>query len=436
ITVNSISPTVNTTGSLSPDGTYKIDDVVMLTVTFDQTVTVDESGGSPTLWLETGDTDREAVYDSGSGSNTLAFTYTVAAGDHSADLDYVSATALSLNGATIRNAAADDAVLTLPAVGGSNSIAGQHGIVIDGVAPAAPSRPLLYTDDDSGASGSDHITKVTAPRFTGTAEAGSTVRLYDTDGVTELGQAVATEGNWTITSSELSEGTHTLTAVATDAAGNRGEASEERIVVIDITAPAKPAVPDLAPASDNGESDMDNITNLTDLTLQGAAGSVEADAALHARSTLDGGLTGGTANADGSWSFDVTALAEGTHQLQVSATDAAGNTSAYSDGLTVMIDVTAPTGHGVSFDDGAINGAEAVSTGFTFASAEVGADYSYTIVSSGGGTPVTGTGTLATATDPIGSIDVSGLSDGPQAFAVTATDAEGQDAVAVADAVT
>src|SRR5690606_6932444 len=430
ITVNSISPTVNTTGSLSPDGTYKIDDVVMLTVTFDQTVTVDESGGSPTLWLETGDTDREAVYDSGSGSNTLAFTYTVAAGDHSADLDYVSATALSLNGATIRNAAADDAVLTLPAVGGSNSIAGQHGIVIDGVAPAAPSRPLLYTDDDSGASGSDHITKVTAPRFTGTAEAGSTVRLYDTDGVTELGQAVATEGNWTITSSELSEGTHTLTAIATDAAGNPGEASAERIVVIDITAPAKPAVPDLAPASDSGESNTDNITNLTDLTLQGAAGSVEANTALHARSALDGGLTGGTANADGSWSFDVLALAEGTHELQINATDAAGNTSVYSDAVTVVIDATAPDGHSVGFDDDAINATEAASIGFSFSDAEVGTGYSYTIASSGGGTPVTGNGTIATTTDPISGIDVSGISDGTLTLSVMVMDAAGNSASA------
>src|SRR5690606_11905218 len=249
-----------------------------------------------------------------------------------------------------------------------------------------------------------------------------------------LGQPVETDGDWTITNDVVSVDELSLGAIAPDAAGNPGEASEERIVVIDITAPAKPAVPDLAPASDNGESDMDNITNLTDLTLQGAAGSVEANTALHARSTLDGGLTGGTANADGSWSFDVLALVEGTHQLQINATDVAGNTSVYSDAATVVIDATAPDGHSVSFDDDAINAAKAASIGFSFSGAEAGATYSYLITSSGGGTPVTGTGTLTTATDPISGIDVSGLSDGTLTLSVTVMDVAGNSASAVTDA--
>ena len=135
ITVNSINPKVTSVGASTPNGTYKINDVIALTMTFDQTVVVNTGVGIPTLLLETGVIDREATYASGSGSNTLTFNYTVQAADISADLDYTSTTALSLNGSTIKNIHNDVAILTLPAVGGSNSIAGQRAIEIDGVVP-------------------------------------------------------------------------------------------------------------------------------------------------------------------------------------------------------------------------------------------------------------------------------------------------------------
>ncbi|WP_196298688.1 DUF4347 domain-containing protein, partial [Stutzerimonas stutzeri] len=137
ISVNSLNPVVTSVNVSNPDGGYKIGDVITVTMTFDQAVTVITAGGSPTLLLETGATDRQATYVSGSGSNTLSFSYTVQAEDLTADLDYQSTGALSLNGATIRSATNDDAVLTLPATGGASSIAGQHDIIVDGVAPTA-----------------------------------------------------------------------------------------------------------------------------------------------------------------------------------------------------------------------------------------------------------------------------------------------------------
>ncbi|HWK55829.1 MAG TPA: Ig-like domain-containing protein [Parapedobacter sp.] len=145
ITVNPIEPVVTAVGSATPDGLYKIGDVISLTVTFDQSVMVDEAGGSPGLLMETGDTDREAAYTLGSGSNTLTFNYTVQASDVSADLDYTSTAALVLNGATIQNTSGNDAVLDLPILG-VNSIAGQHDLVIDGVAPAVTSVDVPAND--------------------------------------------------------------------------------------------------------------------------------------------------------------------------------------------------------------------------------------------------------------------------------------------------
>ena len=73
--------------------------------------------GIPQLTLETGTTDAVANYTSGSGTTTLTFVYTVAAGEASADLDYGATTPLALNSGTIKDGVGNEAVLTLPAPG-------------------------------------------------------------------------------------------------------------------------------------------------------------------------------------------------------------------------------------------------------------------------------------------------------------------------------
>ncbi|WKZ54121.1 MAG: lamin tail domain-containing protein [Anaerolineales bacterium] len=90
--------------------------------------------GNPTLLLETGDTDRNATYTSGSGTNTLTFTYTVQAGDNTNDLDYVSSTALSLNGGSITGAIGK-AILILPRPGATYSLGANKDIKIDNGIP-------------------------------------------------------------------------------------------------------------------------------------------------------------------------------------------------------------------------------------------------------------------------------------------------------------
>ncbi|MFL0682803.1 MAG: Ig-like domain-containing protein [Algoriphagus aquaeductus] len=139
ITVNSINPIVNRVTSSVADGFYKIGDVLIIEVEFDQVVEVNATGGSPTLKLETGGTNREAVYLEGSGTNTLSFTYTVQEGDFSSDLDYTGIDALALNGGIIENVSNDPAVLDLPVAGTSNSLSGQKDIGIDGVVPVITS---------------------------------------------------------------------------------------------------------------------------------------------------------------------------------------------------------------------------------------------------------------------------------------------------------
>jgi hypothetical protein len=133
VTVDSTAPHDAVVSPASADGTYRAGSTVSFTVEFSEIVNVDTTAGKPLLVLETGAVDRSAVYVGGSGTTTLLFVYTVVAGDTSADLDVVSASALRLHGATIEDAAGNKAVLTLAAPGTSDSLSAQANIVIDGV---------------------------------------------------------------------------------------------------------------------------------------------------------------------------------------------------------------------------------------------------------------------------------------------------------------
>ena len=63
------------------------------------------------------------------------------------------------------------------------------------------------------------------------------------DGATLLGSATANgSGAWTYTTAALANGAHSLTATATDAAGNTGAASRALSVTIDTTAPVAPTI--------------------------------------------------------------------------------------------------------------------------------------------------------------------------------------------------
>lgn len=129
-------PAVTSVSSSTANGTYKIGDVLSIQVGFNENVLV---FGTPQLTLETGATDRTVNYASGSGTGALTFTYTVQAGDVSTDLDYVSTSALALNGGSIRDAASNNAVLTLASPGTANSLGANKNLVIDGTAPSVAS---------------------------------------------------------------------------------------------------------------------------------------------------------------------------------------------------------------------------------------------------------------------------------------------------------
>jgi Bacterial Ig-like domain len=93
---------------------------------------------------------------------------------------------------------------------------------------------------DSGTVG-DGITNATVLTLAGTAEAGSTVKVFD--GGSQFGTATANaSGAWNFTTPQLSNATHNFTAMATNAAGNTSSASSLLTVKVDAarTSPSSP----------------------------------------------------------------------------------------------------------------------------------------------------------------------------------------------------
>ncbi|WP_296947132.1 Ig-like domain-containing protein, partial [uncultured Massilia sp.] len=207
----------------------------------------------------------------------------------------------------------------------------------------APPVPALDVVSDTGVLG-DNITKNATPTITGTAEPNAVVKLYDTDGITELGSVTANgSGIWSITSTALSEGTHTLKVTQT-ALGSTSTLSAGLALTVDLTAPAAPSTPAMTAGTDTGASSADAITSNITPVFTGT-GEIGATVTLY---DTDGNTALGhaTVNGSGKWSITSSTLAEGTHQVTVKQVDPAGNASAASTVKTVLIDTTAPVAPG------------------------------------------------------------------------------------------
>ncbi|MDM8544152.1 hypothetical protein QUF90_24005 [Desulfococcaceae bacterium HSG9] len=102
-------------------GTYTVGDVIPIVVHFNQLVWV---SGTPQLVLNINESPVMAYYGSGSGTDTLTFLYTVAAGDMISNLEYWSEWALDLNGGRIWDNMDNDVILELPAPGAPGSLSG------------------------------------------------------------------------------------------------------------------------------------------------------------------------------------------------------------------------------------------------------------------------------------------------------------------------
>ncbi len=142
-----LSTSVSSVSSSTPNGHYLAGEIISIQVNFTGVVHVT---GTPQLTLATGGSGRKIDYSSGSGTNTLTFNYTVQAGDVSADLDYISTTALNLNRGTIEDAGDNNAVLTLPPPGAAGSLGANKNIKIGSVNTAPVLSPIGNKTVDAG----------------------------------------------------------------------------------------------------------------------------------------------------------------------------------------------------------------------------------------------------------------------------------------------
>jgi hypothetical protein len=189
-----------------------------------------------------------------------------------------------------------------------------------------PNAPTIASfSPDTGVVG-DGITSANKLDVKGTADAGSTITVYD--GSTKLGTATAdSTGSWDYITSVLTNAKHVLTATETNSSGQTSAASAALTVTVDTHVPAAPVLV------------SDTVVNTNHVQLSGTA---EANSAI----TVYDGTTvvgTGTASSTGAWSVTTSALSSGAQPLTATATDAAGTVSAVSQPLDPVVPGSTPT---------------------------------------------------------------------------------------------
>ena len=118
VLVDALPPAISTVTPPTA-ASYKPAANLTFTVAYNEVVTVNTTGGTPSINMTIGSTTRSAAYLSGSGTNTLTFRYTLVSGDDDYD-GLVANTTLQLNGGTIKDAALNNALTNLGTVSLSN----------------------------------------------------------------------------------------------------------------------------------------------------------------------------------------------------------------------------------------------------------------------------------------------------------------------------
>ena len=333
--VDTVTPTITSLAESPANGDLNAGKVVTITLGMSELVTVNTTGGTPTLSLNDGGT---ATYTGGSGSNALTFSYTVGAGQNTPDL---METAVNLNGATIQDSAGNAANLSLTGLP-------QGSPQIDTTAPTITS---LMESPASGDLNAGNTVTLTLNLSEGVTVVGGTPTLTLNDG----GTAIYTGGSGTsaLTFSYTvgaGQNTSDLTATAVnlnsatiaDGAGNAANLSLSGLTQsgpqIDTTTPA---ISSLVESPASGDLNAGKTVTLT-LNLSEAV-------------TVAGGTPRLTLNAGGTGTYNG---GSGPNALSYSYTVGAGqNTSALA--------ATAFNLNSATISDGAGNAANLSLSGLT-----------------------------------------------------------------------
>ncbi|MCX2454375.1 hypothetical protein OQX61_24130, partial [Pedobacter sp. PLR] len=321
-------------------GQFRIGETVAILVKFSDLVNV--VSGTPRLKLNSAP-NTYVNYASGTGTNTLTFNYTVAAGETSPDLNYTSTTALELNGAVLTDALGDNALLQLPALDAAESLAGSSNVLIDGVPPTLPFVSIVANN-------------ASYPAY---AKAGAVVTLSFrasesiTTPIVTIGGATVTASpaggfNWValyVLPSGLAEGVVPFTINYTDTYGNTGAqqttVSTGSMVTLDKTTPT---LSNVSISSNNPNPALAKPGDQVSLTFTGSEGLGTPLVSFYgspAASVVSAANNVWTATAN------LTLVnAEGAVPFQISYSDFAGNAgtavTTTNDASTVIYDKTLP----------------------------------------------------------------------------------------------
>ncbi|MDX6411096.1 MAG: hypothetical protein QOE91_612, partial [Gaiellaceae bacterium] len=299
---------------------------------------------------------------------------------------------------------------------------------------ACSSTSVTYVED-STAPGMPTVTSVSpappannnSPTITGSADAGSTVKLYTNATCTSAVAATGTAAAFAspgLTVSVGNNSTTTFYATATDAAGNPSPCSTSSVTYVeDSTAPALPTLTTTSPASPASTNSLNVI------------GSAEAGSTvtLYTNSTCTSAVAAsGTAAIFASPGLSVSVTDNSSTTFRATATDAAGNVSGCSSSsITYVEDSNAPVAPSVTSSaplspannnaPKIIGSAEAASTVKLYTNA--------TCTST-----VAGSGTAAAFASP--GLAVTVAHDSTTSFYATATDAAGNISACSSGAVT
>lgn len=209
------------------------------------------------------------------------------------------------------------------------------------------------------------------------------------DGTAQDDELILTLSNLDAVDNEVTVTYTGVNDVVSDFGGN-AMAIDNIGIVADIVDPVIPLVSGIT--TDSGQSSSDGITNDNTLVFSGTA---EENSQIE---LFVDGTSSTTTNADGAgeFSFDFTGSAslDGTYNITVTATDAAGNTSLASAPYTVIVDTEGPNVASINRLDqnGLVNNVTTVSYEVVFDEDVFGVDATdFELITNGGVTAIVGT---------------------------------------------
>ena len=364
-----ILPAANCTMAAMADGTWSVTATITniygtvsapstpLSITIDTSApsapTVDlaassDNGSSSTDNLTNDNTPQMAALNANAG-DTITVSATPAGGGSAVTCTYIVGQQAGCDLPTLADGTWNVTMTATDPAGNTSTVSAPLAITIDTVAPTPPSAPTLDPASDTGTPG-DGLTSDTTPTLSvtgGTNGDTVTITAVPSNGGTPISCTFVIGQASSCTLPTLPDGAYTVTvsATATDPAGNTSTSSSTLSITVDTMPPTGPATPTLDPTSDTGTSSTDRVT--ADSTPTMHVPGVPAGETITLNATGPNGQTASctfvaSATVD---SCDLGPLTDGSWSISASsnAVDSAGNQAAPSAPVTIDIAATAPT---------------------------------------------------------------------------------------------